>query len=68
MKKKSTDFVEWLSERGNLTALADDLGITKGAVWQWGGIVPAERAASVEAFTGISRHALRPDIFGEVTA
>jgi len=43
--------------------LARDLGITHGAISQWGN-VPAERVLEVERLTGISRHTLRPDIFG----
>lgn len=55
----------WLDEeRGRRTALATGLGITPGALSQWGQ-VPPERALEVERITGISRHELRPDIFGE---
>lgn len=43
--------------------LARGLGITHGAVSQWGS-VPAERVLDVEKLTGISRHDLRPDIYG----
>lgn len=37
--------------------------ITPQAVSLWK-IVPPERVLKVEAITGISRHVLRPDIFG----
>lgn len=37
--------------------------ITSQAVSQWK-VVPPEKALKVEAITGISRHDLRPDIFG----
>jgi DNA-binding transcriptional regulator YdaS (Cro superfamily) len=37
--------------------------ITSQAVSQWRR-VPAERALEVEALTGISRHELRPDVYG----
>lgn len=30
--------------------------------------IPAERVLDIEAFTGISRHDLRPDVFGEAPA
>lgn len=43
--------------------LARSLGITHGAISQWDQ-VPAERVLDVERITGISRHELRPDIFG----
>lgn len=56
-------FSNWLqSRRGNKSALAVHLGLTPGAVGHWG-IVPAERLRAIEAFTGIPRHDLRPDIF-----
>lgn len=48
---------------GGIVALAKALGITKGAVSQWER-VPAEHVLSVEHLTGVSRHDLRPDVFG----
>lgn len=42
--------------------LAVALGITRGAVAKWKR-VPAERVLAVEAYSGISRHLLRPDIY-----
>ena len=45
------------------SALARKLGITPHAVIQWDR-VPAARAIEVERHTGVSRHELRPDIFG----
>ena len=54
-------------ERGLKFRLAQELGITHGAVSQWPR-VPAERVLDVERITGISRHELRPDIYGEASA
>lgn len=48
---------------GGIVALAKALGITKGAVSQWER-VPAEHVLLVERLTGVSRHDLRPDVFG----
>lgn len=48
---------------GSMTALAEHLGITPQAVARWHH-VPAARCLDVERLTGISRHRLRPDIFG----
>ena len=48
--------------RGAVIALARDLGITHSAVLQWKD-VPAERVLDVERATGISRRALRPDLY-----
>lgn len=48
---------------GGASALARLLKITPQAVLQWPR-VPAERVLEVETHTGVSRHDLRPDIFG----
>lgn len=57
-------FASWLDERrGRQAELAAALKITSGAISQWSQ-VPPERALEVERITGISRHDLRPDIFG----
>jgi DNA-binding transcriptional regulator YdaS (Cro superfamily) len=52
---------------GGLTKTASALGIDNPSVianWRTRGRVPADKALEVEAATGISRHELRPDIFG----
>lgn len=49
------------AQRGLSSKLAKELGISTGAIAQWGR-VPAERLPDVERITGISRHDLRPDI------
>lgn len=57
---------------GGQKPLADKIGTTQSQVWYWlkrakkG--VPAEFAPRVEEVTGISRHELRPDIFGAAPA
>lgn len=51
------------AERGRLTSLAEAIGLRPGTISQWHR-VPAERVAAVEEATGISRHELRPDVFG----
>lgn len=48
---------------GSASALARQLGVSPSAVLQWD-IVPPKRVLEVEAFTGVSRHFLRPDIYG----
>lgn len=48
---------------GSRKALADALGISAAAVSQWEK-VPAGRVLQIEALTRVSRHELRPDIFG----
>ena len=53
------------TERGLALRVAKQLGVTKQAIWQWSKHgVPPTQVLKVEALTGISRHSLRPDIFG----
>lgn len=52
-----------ISNIGGLTPLGKALGITIQSISGWDR-VPAERAIAVEAATGVSRHDLRPDVFG----
>lgn len=51
------------AERGRLTSLAAALKIFPSAILQWQKI-PAERVPSIEKATGLSRHDLRPDLWG----
>lgn len=54
---------EAINRAGGVVALASKLGITKGAVSQWDR-VPDVHVLAVEAESGVSRHLLRPDVFG----
>lgn len=48
-----------------LADLARVFDVNKSTVLRWeDGQVPIERVADVERETGLSRHELRPDIFG----
>jgi DNA-binding transcriptional regulator YdaS (Cro superfamily) len=49
---------------GSVAALAALAGVTPQAISQWRNRVPAERVLLIESLTGISRHVLRPDVFG----
>lgn len=49
--------------RGRRSALAKALGISPSAISMWVS-VPSERVLDIERLTGVSRHELRPDIFG----
>lgn len=49
---------------GGVKPLADMLGLTRQAIYQWRR-VPRGWAIEIEEKLGISRHALRPDIWGD---
>jgi DNA-binding transcriptional regulator YdaS (Cro superfamily) len=51
------------SRVGSASELARQLGITPAAVLQWDK-VPASRVLEVERISGVSRHDVRPDVFG----
>lgn len=56
--------IEYLkANRGKQIRLAEHLGLQPSTVSQWKS-VPPEHVLAVEAFTGLSRHDLRPDVFG----
>lgn len=50
--------------RGIRSRIARECKITPGAVTQWQK-VPAKHVLVVEDLTGVSRHVLRPDVFGD---
>jgi len=53
---------EAIRAAGGVGALARALGLSQPSVSNWRR-VPSERVVAVEAATGISRHALRPDLY-----
>ncbi|HWV19502.1 MAG TPA: Cro/CI family transcriptional regulator [Devosia sp.] len=60
--------VEIAAEKaGGPIALAAALGIKHPALYSWKR-VPAERVLQIEKLTGVSRHDLRPDVFGPAQA
>jgi DNA-binding transcriptional regulator YdaS (Cro superfamily) len=52
---------------GGPIALANGLGIKHPALYSWKR-VPAERVLEIERLTGVSRHELRPDVYGPAPA
>lgn len=55
-----------VAKLGSQGAMARLCGVKQPSVWGWlhkMGQLPAEHVLKVEAATGISRHALRPDIY-----
>jgi len=64
-------FLEALRITGSQCALAQICPCTQGNISQLvrrGSLLPAHFALNVEAATGVSRHRLRPDIFGRPEA
>lgn len=58
------EIVEKAAEKvGGIVALARKLGIRHASMYSWKK-VPAERVLMIEKITGVSRHEIRPDIFG----
>ena len=53
-------FIE--AERGRLSRLAADIGVTPAAIRQWDK-VPADRLVAIERATGIPRQVMRPDLY-----
>jgi len=49
--------------RDEILAIARTVAVTPAAIYQWTQ-VPAPHCRGVEKVTGISRHKLRPDVFG----
>jgi DNA-binding transcriptional regulator YdaS (Cro superfamily) len=57
-----------IDEAGSQSLLADAIGTTQPRVSEW--LNEAKQASArfviaIEAVTGVSRHELRPDVFGE---
>ena len=61
---RNKQLVEYLrAEWGRQSRLAEDLGVSSGAIHQWvKRKVPAERLYEVARLTGIPAQVLRPDI------
>jgi len=56
---------------GSPTKASTALGLSGSNVismWRLRGQVPADKVLQVEAVSGVSRHVLRPDIFGDAPA
>lgn len=62
-----TSLAEALKERGlRQQDLARELGVDKSRVSRWvRDQIPPQHVLRVEKLTGVSRHRLRPDVFGD---
>lgn len=61
---KDTPLVKAIQKAGGVAAFAKALGVSSQNISQWRRCPPG-RCLEVEALTGVSRHDLRPDIYGE---
>jgi DNA-binding transcriptional regulator YdaS (Cro superfamily) len=62
------DFIQTAADIvGSRSNLARVFGVSRSCITQWQRRkrIPASRVIEFEKITGISRHVLRPDIFGE---
>lgn len=59
-----------IESAGGVSKLASSIGANQNVVsnWKKRGKVPAQQCIAVESATGISRHELRPDVFGDKEA
>jgi len=65
MRDRPNVIQEAIDAAGGLVILARALQLAPSTISEWRRI-PAERVLALEELTGISRHAMRPDIFGEL--
>lgn len=71
MDDASSPIEKAISKLGGPTKAAAALGVSKPNVvlnWRKRERVPADKVLLIEELTGISRHTLRPDVFGEARA
>lgn len=59
---KQTPLERAIAAAGGPPRLAEALGITPEAIYQWD-VLPVARVLEVEKLTGVPRHELRPDYY-----
>lgn len=67
MKSKAPSVSDIIKKLGGATKAAEVLGVSGPSVvlnWRKRNSIPADKVIAVEGATGISRHELRPDVFG----
>lgn len=68
MVEPETPVETFINKLGGASKAAAALGISNPSVilnWRARGQVPADKVLAAEQVSGISRHTLRPDIFGK---
>lgn len=67
MKKANSTVIQAVAKAGGRSRVAKMFDVTEEAVRQWalpGRRVPAECVLELEAASGVSRYAIRPDVYG----
>lgn len=66
MHKPKTPIEQFIKDLGGPSKAAAAIGVEPNVVLNWRkrGQVPADKVLAVEKASGISRHELRPDVFG----
>lgn len=63
-----TPLEQAIEAAGGQVALGRAIGVSQQRIWWWlnkgAAKIPAEFVLAIEAATGMSRHDLRPDVFG----
>jgi hypothetical protein len=63
---ESTNIEKAINNAGGVSALASLISVTPQSIVHWRNRgIPAKRVLDIERVTGISRHELRPDIYGQ---
>ena len=64
--KESTSLQKAIDNAGSVSDLASLISVTPQSIVHWRNRgIPAKRVLDIERATGISRHELRPDIYGQ---
>lgn len=53
---------EAIAKVGSGAKLADLIGVSRQAIYQWQ-VIPADRVVAIELATGVPRERLRPDLY-----
>ena len=68
MRKQNPTVSKAIEAAGGAVRVSKMFNVTPEAVRQWalkGRRIPAECVLSIEAASGVSRHQLRPDVYGK---
>lgn len=55
--------VEYLKQRFVYSSIAEAIGVTPGAMAQWGDTIPEKYVLPISEATGVPPHMIRPDMY-----